>query len=647
MKYTLSFFIALLFPLHQLLSQSLTHDAEMETEITSLLLEDDAANAAERLSELSERPVDINNNDEEELARLFFLTDFQIRVLSDYVRNNGKIVSIYEIALLPGFDRPTAMLMEPYITLSSSPMKTAAGGGMTTLLVSMMINGPASDEDSTGIRSVLRFRHSGKRFSYGLTAENDPWEKITFNGAAGADFVSAHFMYIGKKKIDKLILGDYSLRFGEGLVVNNNSWQGGWLTSPSFMTGRAVLSPYTSTDENNFFRGAGLVIGSLTKGAVLFASINAIDGRLYYSTDSSSRYITNLLTGGLHNSESGEKARNSLTENVFGAHITYGGERIRGGITVAATFFSLPFQPDTTQGENLYKFSGDHLVNIGVDIKAGTGKLFYYGEAAYSIPGSWACVTGIRSVPSERITINLLARYLAPGYHVFHSNIYGAGSSVSNEMGLAGNMHVEVAKHLFLSAGADIYHFPWLRYRSSAPSVGTRSEIKAEYTPSNLLTIRASWSIIQREYDVDDETGIADTEIKKRLQASLFTAWSPSSDLLLTSRVLWCHIPETKENGYLLCQDLSYSLQRLKFWFRYSLYTTDGWDTRLYAYENDMLHSFSLPPLYNDGSRAYIMTEWDISEKILLRAKYAVTLKQENEDRTAINDWRIQMKIVF
>ncbi|HNX66196.1 MAG TPA: hypothetical protein PKH02_04900 [Bacteroidales bacterium] len=637
-----------------LFSQSVNGDAEMQTEILSLYNDEEAGNAAERLAALTENPVVVNSGNEDEIVRLFFLTSFQVKVLADYVKDHGNIATIYEIALLPGFDRPTAMLMEPYITLAVPVMPSLSGKGRTSALLSAIISIPSSDDDSIGLRSVLRISHSGKSFCYGLTAENDPWESYTFHKACGADFVSAHLVYNGKGTISRVVIGDYSLRFGEGLVFNNSSWQGSWLISPSFMAGREVIDTYTSTDENNFFRGVGAVIGTVTAGAAVFLSSNTIDARLSYNSDSTEKYTTNLVRGGLHNTGSGREARNSLTENIIGMHLSGGGKKVRGGITLAATFFSTPFKPDTTGGDDIYKFHGSHLVNAGADIKAGSGNLSFFGELAFSFPGSFAALSGIRALPTERVTFNLIARYLDPGYHVFHSNVYGTGSTVANEIGLAGNIHIEAAKHLFVSAGADIYRIPWLSYQTSAPATGTRSDIKIEYTPSDILTLRGSFSKTEREYDDETETVMAGTEKKSRLQSSLLASWSPpvagrlqGTVLSLTSRVVWCRVPETSRNGYLLCQDVSYSLKKVKFWLRYSLFTTQGWDTRLYAYENDLLHSFSIPPLHDDGSRAYIMLQWDISPHILLRTKYAVTVIHNGEVHQVTSDLRAQLKITL
>mgnify|MGYP007042166935 CR=1 FL=1 len=51
-----------------------------------------------------------------------------------------------------------------------------------------------------------------------------------------------------------------------------------------------------------------------------------------------------------------------------------------------------------------------------------------------------------------------------------------------------------------------------------------------------------------------------------------------------------------KSNGILLYQDLVYSFKEipLKLSARYAIFDTDNYDTRLYAYENDLLYVFSI-----------------------------------------------------
>ena len=61
--------------------------------------------------------------------------------------------------------------------------------------------------------------------------------------------------YNGKGFIKRIIIGDFSARFGQGTNINTGMRMGLSLTSPGYMSAGNEIRPYTSTDENNFFRG--------------------------------------------------------------------------------------------------------------------------------------------------------------------------------------------------------------------------------------------------------------------------------------------------------------------------------------------------------------------------------------------------------
>jgi hypothetical protein len=73
----------------------------------------------DKLHELAENPVKINSSNENEISRLFFLSDFQVKALSEYVHSTGQIVSVYELAAIPGFDKETTEMIIPFITLEN------------------------------------------------------------------------------------------------------------------------------------------------------------------------------------------------------------------------------------------------------------------------------------------------------------------------------------------------------------------------------------------------------------------------------------------------------------------------------------------------------------------------------------------------
>ena len=629
--------------------ESVSSVKESAALIMSLTDEYEASWLFDKLSELEERPAAINSGEEDEIARLFFLTEFQVRVLADYIRKKGDVVSLYEIALLPAFDRFTAMLMAPYVSLESSDRKSIPSSGRTTVIMTATARFNGTSGDEGGLRSLLRVRHEGKVLSYGLTAENDPGEPFTFKDAPGPDFLSGYLMYRGRGIIDRIIIGDYTLRFGEGLLVNSGSWQGSWLSSPSFMTGRSAVTQYTASDENNFFRGVGCLLGNTARGAVIFASSNRIDARLQFDDDSDKVAVTNLVTGGIHVSASEREARNSLTESVAGLHLSWGTDKIRAGLTSSITWFTLPVQPDTMKAENITAFAGDRLLNVAADFKAGIGPLLFFSETAVSFPGSWAATCGIRAKPAGRVTFNILARHLSPGYHAFHSGAFSAGTGASNETGIAASAHVELARHLFVGAGADHYKNILPRYRSSSPAYGNRIEIKTEYLPRDDLSLRLTYTSSSRDYDLTGRPGIPPPETRSRkLLAFTFTC-SPVDNISLTTRASASNISHSGEKGFMLCQDISFSLRKmpLKIWLRYALCTSDGYDSRLYAWENDLLYSFNVPALYGECSRAFVMLAWKPSGKLELRAKYAIMETKTDPENQLKQELRLQCRIGF
>lgn len=601
--------------------------SESVEEILAIADDYDPAALLEMLSELREFPVIINSGDEKEISRLFFLTEFQIMVLASHVRQNGSVVTLYELALLPAFDRSTVMLMAPCISLEPYAEAGGKGYGRTIVTLSASARFSGEENDTEGVRSLLKVSHERQRIDFGLTAENDPGERFTFREAPGSDFLSGYLDFRGNKIIDRVIVGDYALRFGEGVLLNSSRWMGSWLSSPSFMSGRSAAVPYKSSEENEFFRGICISAGDINSGVLLFGSSNLIDARPLYGEDSTATAVSNLVRGGLHVTESQLAARNTLKETVAGLRLTAGAARIRGGVTAMSTWFSLPFRPDRSQPQNIHAFEGGRLLNLAADFRAGTGPVLLFAETGLSLPGGWAATAGVRAKPSGRVTFNLLGRHFSPRYYAFHSGAYKAVSGSGNETGIAASLHLEAGRHLFVTAAADHYRIPGPRYRSSLPSYGSRIELKGEYRPRDDINLRLSCSSSSREYDIPSGTGTAGSENHVRRQVGFVLNCIPARGFMLTTRASASFVTPPEEKGCLLCQDLSYSFNslRLRVWLRYLLSSTGGWDSRLYAWENDLLSSFSVPALYGEASRSFIMVSWKPAGNIEARFKYAFT----------------------
>ena len=203
----------------------------------------------DRLQELADDPVPVNSADEDEISRLFFLTPFQVRSLIDYVRNTGSILSVYEIAVIPGFDREITEIMEPFISLKDKPPDTDKFSRIRqTFLTNISVKASDADTSAPGspTRILMKYRLKASRISAALTGEKDPGEELFPEHNAFPDFVSANICYDGPGFIKRVIIGDYSVRFGQGLNINTGYKTNLSLTSPGNLAGRSEIKPYSS-----------------------------------------------------------------------------------------------------------------------------------------------------------------------------------------------------------------------------------------------------------------------------------------------------------------------------------------------------------------------------------------------------------------
>lgn len=110
-----------------------------------------ASNYIEKLNDLAENPVKLNSSDPNEISRLFFLSDFQVKVLIDYTRSSGSIISSYELANIPGFDKETVEMMIPFTSLDGKmPMSSDSIRWGNSVLMNLSIRSADYDTASSG-----------------------------------------------------------------------------------------------------------------------------------------------------------------------------------------------------------------------------------------------------------------------------------------------------------------------------------------------------------------------------------------------------------------------------------------------------------------------------------------------------------------
>ena len=601
------------------------------------------------LRELNDDPVLINSADEKEISRLFFLSGFQVKILCDYIKTYGRILTPFEIQNIPGFDQATARMMISFISLKYDLNSSPDSVKFQHSLVSNFILKPSVQEQSylgSPWKILTRYSIRAGQLAGGFTLEKDQGEKLISGKPPIPDFFSTFISYKGAGIIKKIIIGDYSVKFGQGLALNTTAVTGFSLTTPYNLSGKDEIKPYTSADENNFFRGLAVVSGIKNSELSIFLSSEKIDANLNDSLITDGVTIKSLYKGGYHNTSLLLSKKDIIKEISAGIGVSQRLNNLSVGMLITGNRFSVPFVTNDDGPGSLYEFRGSTNILFSGYYSLLVKRFILSGEFTTGGNGKYAFVQNFAIHPSERLTINLTLRDYTPQFISFHGRGPGGTITSGNEKGITGSFIFEAAKYLFISAGADFRIYPWLRYRCSSPSSSERHEIRIRYLPSEKMNFEFLYGFRLTEYDDTNEYGIAKLSATRTHSIRMEARFLTTDYLTLTSRLDYKNASPSIGAGYCLIQDMVLRLRKIpvSIWFRYSVFSTSSYYSGIYTWENDLLYSFNVPVLYGDGSRSYLMLKWKAGRNTEIRFKYGFT--SSSIDKTPIkysDDYKFQI----
>ena len=458
--------------------------------------------------------------------------------------------------------------------------------------------------------------------------------------------MSAHLAFNGSGVIRRIIVGDFSARFGQGTNINTGIRRGISLTTPGYMSAHDEIKPYTSTDENKFLRGIAAAFSLKNLELSMFFSKNNSDATIDSMPGKSKDYIDNFYLAGIHNTSSLLRKKDAISVVAYGLALSCNFNNFKTGLVWSENRLSLPVIPSGNDPEKINDFSGARNSIYTLYYNGLIRKILLYGELSANNTSKVAILQGISFRPSDRLTIGFLYRSYNPGFTTFYGQGPGTGSKSANENGVLGNFTFEAARHLFISGGYDIHHYPWLKYRCSAPSFGVRQELRLRFLPSEKLTMDASYNYRLSMTDSAETQGVPDQKKNITRNFKVSARYSFKENLTLGTRFDLSFFSPSGSRGMMLLQELSYSFRTIPvtLWARYCIFFTADWDSRIYTYENDLLYSFSIPALYGKGSRSYIMAKWKIGDVAELRIKYGIT-SSVSTGNSIINSDEIKMQL--
>lgn len=626
--------------------ESLAEEAEEELDYSELI---------EELEIFLRNPINLNFATADDLRRLFFLNDIQINNLLNHISMFGRLLSIYELQSVEGFDQETIRLLQPYVTVAEERFRRhfrlddmlREGNSQFFLRYQQLLEeqrgfSPIEPEELEAnpnaryLGSPFRL-YSRYRFTYynnlsiGMTAEKDPGEEF-FRGTQsnGFDYYSGHVYVRDFGRLRAAVVGDFQVQFGQGLTL----WSG--LTFGK--SGEAVdikknglgLRPHTSVDENNFMRGTGVTVGFGDFELTGFFSSKSRDANVLEmdTVTGEALVITSLQQTGLHRTPRELENKNAVQERVYGGHLAWKRNNLNLGATAYRMELGAEFQRNLSF-YNQFDFNDRTNTNFGFDYNYISRNFNFFGEAAMSENGGYALLNGVMMSLDPRLSVSLLHRKFSKDYQSLFAAAFSENTRVVNEDGLYLGINARLSQQWRISAYADHFSFPWMKFRTYLPSKGYEYLVQVNYRPSRGTEMYARYRNKNKPLNSEDPGMIRHLEdvVRQNFRFHISYPISPSFTLRNRIELVDFRFGERKEKGFTIYQDVIYRSfsSPLAVTLRYALFDTDGFDSRIYVYENDVLYASSFPYYADKGSRAYVLVRYRLNRNIDLYARLAQT----------------------
>ncbi len=583
------------------------------------------------------RPLNLNKAGSDELKHLPFLNDLQIQSFLLYRRLLGQLVNIYELQAVPYWNINTIKQVLPYTSLSDNNIldniRERWKGGSHSLLLrtSRVLEKSKGFQKSSGssqypgdpLRLYLRYQYNYKNvLQWGLLADKDAGEQL-FKGAqkAGFDFYSFHFFLKDTGLVKCLAIGDYRINMGQGLV----QWQGIAFGRSSDMANvirhSQVLTPYTAPSESGFHRGLGLTLQRKKLEGTFFLSYQKISGNLDTDSVNSHRYVSSLLLSGYHRTVGEIADKSNINQLSAGGTLKYSAAKWHLAVNAIRHHWSAPLNR-TDKPYNHFAAEGNVFFNASLDYNFVFRNLYVFGEAAINKPLKKAVVNGVLIAVDPKVDVVFLHRLIDKGYHALYSNAFTANTATVNENGVFGGLSIRPNPAVTINCYSDVFRFPWLKYRVDAPSWGKEYQVSVAYKEGKLAEIYSTYRKQQKQINhrgTGNTTSVVETfsRVNWRIQSKI--AINRSVSFRNRFEISRYEVNGAgSEHGFMAFMDVGYKPPS-GGWSanaRIQYFETDGYNARIYAFENDVLYSFSTPALFDKGYRYYLNFHVDCSDWI-------------------------------
>ena len=627
----------------------------------------------ERYRHLADHPLDLNACTRSAMLSSGLFSPFQAASVLDRRMRDGDILSYTELGYTDGFTPELARALSHFVVLRSRnpPGKPSVPQLHASLLLRTSCSGSSSvpaaraalqtaaAHSTSGANSTASGKNPSAATSSSASGKDDPFSgsaafgiktAISLEGRLDA-FWSARKSYsdrtfgpgtislaiYGKSIPGRILLGDYSARFGQGLLLWSGFSIAGFSSVQSFRRNASGLSASSSFTRTLHGIGLDLTLGRSTISAVWSTPVQSTNPRLLALNYN--HIFRTYSTGATLLADPGR---------LYAASIDFRAGLPRLSLSGEFAFELLPAPaPASVAASAAVPSLPAPAVAAAATASAALATAPVSAASATPQPDSPAAIfvpAGLLSAvwtPSYGTRLAVLARYYPQNWSQLAASPPSTFSTAKDEFGSA---------FLFQSA----------RYTLSLDLARRLSEANWQYrllASANLPFRLGLPGRTQRK--VNSSTGIDGT-----ISVRSLSRFRPSQSLpfrqdlrcdlklelnrlKLNTRcnLLWCR--NFAMLGYI---EPGFSDQFFSLWFRLTGYSVPSWDDRISTWERDIPGSFTVPARYGKGLALSCTSSLTIQRKRLrhrLNARLSYDVYSRKETLTRKPELKLQYRMDF
>ncbi|MCS7229845.1 MAG: helix-hairpin-helix domain-containing protein [Candidatus Kryptonium sp.] len=427
------------------------------------------------------------------------------------------------------------------------------------------------------------------------------------------ELMNFYIEYKSSGKIRKIIIGNYALQFGQGILM----WK-----PVALGKGSDAISPAVRSFENY---SSGYVSTTEVKplfGAVINSKVKNFELTLFYSrTDLPSSVDSLGSVKYIDFSGINKRRRSSLFRNLYGGILNLGWTNFALGILNYYEIFDRDFSQTSSR-----PFQKRGFYN-GIEFDFYFRNLNFFGEVASRGLKNFSYVA-VLTIGFDNLNFVFHLRNLNQNLFSINGNAFSERYGEAwNEQGFYFGAKFKVWKFQF-SGYWDIFKFP--RFDLDDVKNGNDYRIETSFSASRNLIFKLMFreKVRVKGIKTSDEFGRSSLgEGSERRRNLRFEVENRLAKISLRSRIEAVRRSlNDVEKGVLIYQGARFEpIKNLRIYGRVMFFKTDSYSSRIYVYEDDIDGVVSLLPFYGSGLRWYLVVKYKFGKILSVQLKYGET----------------------